>query len=67
MRKLILKKTHHHSNLKLVPVLVTTAIGPLYPDLGRVVLLLLLVVDCLVKEIPQLPRPRAHSLKGQEL
>ena len=53
---------HHHRHLELVPVLVAAAVRTLDPDLGRVGLVLLLVVDRLVKEVPELPGPGPHSL-----
>ena len=54
--------SHHHCHLKLVPVLVASTIGSLYPDLGRIVLVLLLVIDVLVKVVPQLPGPGSYGL-----
>ena len=56
------KKAHHYSHLELVPVLVAAPERSLDPDLGRVVLVLLLVVDLLVKGVPQLPGPGTHGL-----
>ena len=58
----MVNKTHHHCHFEFVPVLVAAAIGTLYPDLGGIVLLLLLVVDRLVEEVPQLPGPGTHGL-----
>ena len=52
----------HDGDLKLVPVLVASTIGSLYPDLGRIVLVLLLVIDVLVKVVPQLPCPGSYGL-----
>ena len=53
---------HHHRHLELVPVLVAAAVRTLDPDLGRVGLVLLLVVDRLVEEVPELPCPGPHRL-----
>ena len=45
--------THHNCNLELVPVLVASTERSFNADLGRVVFVLLLVVDGLVKAVRQ--------------
>ena len=54
---------HHDGHLELVPVLVPTAERAFDADLGRVVLVLLAVVDLLVEVVAELPRPRTVGLK----
>jgi len=52
---------HHDGHLELVPVLVTAAERTFDADLGRVVFVLLLIVDGLVKVVSKSPCKRSMS------